>query len=49
MYGYTYRWMRAEVYLDPPDESLLSKANPITRQLLEGFRDVDTPPWALQN
>jgi hypothetical protein len=22
--------------------------DPITRQLLGGYRDVDTPPWALE-
>ena len=49
MYGYAYRWMKPEVYLDPPDEQLLAKADPITRQLLGGYRDVDTVPWALQD
>ena len=48
MYGYAYRWMKPEVYLDTPDEQLLAKADPITRQLLGGYRDVDTVPWALQ-
>ncbi|HEU5460455.1 MAG TPA: phytanoyl-CoA dioxygenase family protein, partial [Pyrinomonadaceae bacterium] len=48
MYGYAYRWMKPEVYLDIPDEQLLAKADPITRQLLGGYRDVDTVPWALQ-
>jgi ectoine hydroxylase-related dioxygenase (phytanoyl-CoA dioxygenase family) len=51
MYGYAYRWMRPELYLDPPDEQLLDKAkDPITRQLLGGgeYRDMDTPPLALQ-
>lgn len=48
MYGYAYRWMRPEVYLDPPDERLLAQADAITRQLLGGYRDVDTQPWALQ-
>jgi ectoine hydroxylase-related dioxygenase (phytanoyl-CoA dioxygenase family) len=48
MYGYAYRWMRPEVYLEIPDERLLERADPITRQLLGGYRDVDTPPWALQ-
>jgi ectoine hydroxylase-related dioxygenase (phytanoyl-CoA dioxygenase family) len=48
MYGYAYRWMKPEVYLDNPDERLLEKANPITRQLLGAYRDVDTVPWALQ-
>jgi ectoine hydroxylase-related dioxygenase (phytanoyl-CoA dioxygenase family) len=48
MYGYAYRWMKPEVYLESPDEMLLQKADPITRQLLGGYRDVDTVPWALQ-
>jgi ectoine hydroxylase-related dioxygenase (phytanoyl-CoA dioxygenase family) len=49
MYGYAYRWMKPEVYLDTPDEQLLAKADPISRQLLGGYRDVDTVPWALQD
>lgn len=48
MYGYAYRWLKPEVYLDVPDEQLLAKSDPITRQLLGGYRDVDTVPWALQ-
>ncbi|HKY27832.1 MAG TPA: phytanoyl-CoA dioxygenase family protein [Pyrinomonadaceae bacterium] len=48
MYGYAYRWMKPEVYLDVPNEQVLKQADPITRQLLGGYRDVDTPPWALQ-
>ncbi|HXM34706.1 MAG TPA: phytanoyl-CoA dioxygenase family protein [Pyrinomonadaceae bacterium] len=48
MYGYAYRWMKPEVYLDIPDQHLLQKADPISRQLLGGYRDVDTAPWALQ-
>jgi ectoine hydroxylase-related dioxygenase (phytanoyl-CoA dioxygenase family) len=48
MYGYAYRWMKPEVYLDIPDGTLLEKSDPITRQLLGGYRDVDTQPWALQ-
>ena len=48
MYGYAYRWLKPEVYLEIPDETLLQKADPITRQLLGGYRDVDTVPWALQ-
>ena len=48
MYGYAYRWMKPEVYLEVPDKRHLEKANPIARQLLGGYRDVDTPPWALQ-
>lgn len=48
LYGYSYRWMKPEVYLDVPDKRYLDKADPIVRQLLGGYRDVDTPPWALQ-
>lgn len=46
-YGYAYRWMKQEVYLENPDPQLLANTDPITRQLLGGYRDVDTPPWAL--
>jgi hypothetical protein len=48
MYGYAYRWMKPEVYLEVPDKCLLEKADPIVFQLLGGYRDVDTVPWALQ-
>jgi len=48
IYGYSYRWMKPEVYIDVPDKQLLAKADPVTYQLLGGYRDVDTPPWALQ-
>lgn len=48
MYGYAYRWMKPEVYLEAPDERLLARADPVRRQLLGGYRDVDTPPWALR-
>ena len=48
MYGYAYRWMKPEVYLEVPDKRYLDKADPIVYQLLGGYRDVDTPPWALQ-
>jgi ectoine hydroxylase-related dioxygenase (phytanoyl-CoA dioxygenase family) len=48
IYGYAYRWMKQEVYLENPDAGMLAKADPITRQLLGGYRDVDTPPWALE-
>ena len=49
IYGYAYRWMRTEVYLEVPDKELLNKAmDPIALQLLGGYRDVDTQPWALQ-
>ncbi|HEV7920148.1 MAG TPA: hypothetical protein VGR02_05095, partial [Thermoanaerobaculia bacterium] len=43
-----YRWMTPEVYLAPEAEQL-ARATPITRQLLGGYRDVDTPAWALQD
>ena len=48
MYGYSYRWMKPEVYLDLPDKRYLEQAGPIVHQLLGGYRDIDTPPWALQ-
>jgi ectoine hydroxylase-related dioxygenase (phytanoyl-CoA dioxygenase family) len=48
IYGYAYRWMKPEVYLEAPDEQQLLTVDPITRQLLGGYRDVDTPPWALE-
>ena len=48
MYGYAYRWMKPEVYLEWPDKRTLEKADAVSRQLLGGYRDVDTPPWALQ-
>jgi len=49
MYGYSYRWMKPEIYLEVPDKALLSKADPVARQLLGEYRDVDTVPWALQD
>ncbi len=48
IYGYSYRWMKTEVYLEVPDKQYLEKADPVVYQLLGGYRDVDTPPWALQ-
>jgi ectoine hydroxylase-related dioxygenase (phytanoyl-CoA dioxygenase family) len=48
IYGYSYRWMKPEVYLETPDEQQLLTVDPITRQLLGGYRDVDTPAWALE-
>ena len=48
IYGYAYRWMKPEVYLEAPDEQQLLTVDPITRQLLGGYRDVDTPAWALE-
>jgi ectoine hydroxylase-related dioxygenase (phytanoyl-CoA dioxygenase family) len=49
MYGYAYRWMKPEVYLEGLDKHMLETADPVRRQLLGGYRDVDTPPWALQS
>jgi hypothetical protein len=46
MYGYAYRWMKQDVYLENPDAARPTKADPIAPQLLGGYRDVDTPPWA---
>jgi hypothetical protein len=48
MFGYAYRWMKQEVYLETPDPKLLGRVDPVSRQLLGGYRDIDTPPWALQ-
>jgi len=48
LYGYSYRWMKTETYLEIPDQRRLAGADPITRQLLGGYRDIDTPPWALK-
>lgn len=48
IYGYAYRWMKPEVYLENPDEQQLLTADPITRQLVGGYRDVDTPAWAIE-
>jgi ectoine hydroxylase-related dioxygenase (phytanoyl-CoA dioxygenase family) len=48
MFGYSYRWMKTEIYLETPDPKQLLQADPVTRQLLGGYRDIDTPPWALQ-
>jgi ectoine hydroxylase-related dioxygenase (phytanoyl-CoA dioxygenase family) len=48
IYGYAYRWMKPEVYLENPDEQELLTTDPITRQLLGGYRDVDTPAWAIE-
>jgi len=48
IYGYAYRWMKPEVYLENPDEQQLLTTDPITRQLLGGYRDVDTPAWAIE-
>lgn len=49
MYGYAYRWMKPEVYLEVPAKRHLEKADPIVRQLIGGYRDIDTLPWALED
>jgi len=49
LYGYAYRWMKAETYLEVPDQRRLSGADPVKRQLLGGYRDIDTPPWGLRS
>lgn len=49
MYGYAYRWMKQEVYLETPEPKLLAKSDPVQRQLLGFYRDIDTPPWALRS
>jgi Phytanoyl-CoA dioxygenase (PhyH) len=48
MYGYAYRWMKPEVYLEVPNQRYLQKGDPIARQLMGEYRDIDTLPWALQ-
>ncbi len=48
MFGYSYRWMKQEVYLEAPGKERLNGADTISRQLLGGYRDIDTPPWALR-
>ena len=47
IYGYAYRWMKPESISRIPTSSSYSATDPITRQLLGGYRDVDTPAWAL--
>jgi len=48
IYGYAYRWMKTDQYLDPPDEQVLERAATDTdRQLLGGYRNVDEVPRAL--
>lgn len=49
IYGYSYRWMKAEIYLDPPSKKLLAKSDPVTRQLLGGYPDIDTRAWVLED
>lgn len=48
LYGYSYRWMKTETYLEVPDEKQLAGCDPVTRQLMGGYRDIDTRPWGLQ-
>lgn len=49
MYGYSYRWMKPEIYLEPPpDRQKCAAADPVAWQLLGGYRDIDTIPWALE-
>jgi ectoine hydroxylase len=47
IFGYAYRWMKPEVYLDHPDLNSLRRYDPITRQLLGEYIDIDTPAWAM--
>ena len=49
IYGYAYRWMKPEIYLDPPNPQRLEGADLIKRQLLGGYPDIDTRPWALED
>lgn len=45
MYGYAYRWMKPEIYLEPPAKR---EGDSVSWQLLGGYRDIDTPAWGLQ-
>ncbi|MEM7428897.1 MAG: phytanoyl-CoA dioxygenase family protein [Pseudomonadota bacterium] len=47
IYGYSYRWMKPDYNLDVPDDAVLAKADPITHQLLGGYRSVETVPRAM--
>ena len=49
IYGYAYRWMKQEVYLDSPGTDLLRETDLVTQQLLGRYRDIDTRPWALSD
>ena len=49
IYGYAYRWMKQEVYLDSPGTDLLWETDLITQQFLGRYRDIDTRPWALSD
>ena len=45
IYGYAYRWMKTDQYLDPPDQRVLQRTtNDIDWQLLGGYRNVDEIP-----
>lgn len=48
IFGYAYRWMKPEIYLDPPNPARLAAADPTRRQLLGGCPDIDVRPWALE-
>ena len=49
IYGYSYRWMKVDINLDPPDERVIARAdNEIDKQLLGAYQNVDTPPQALR-
>ena len=48
IYGYAYRWMKPEVYIEFSAKTGLDDVDPISRQLLGGYHDVDTRPWALE-
>ena len=48
IYGYAYRWMKTDQYLDPPDPPVLQRAgSDIDFQLLGGYYNVDESPQAL--
>ena len=48
IYGYAYRWMKTDQYLDPPDPQVLQRAgSAIDFQLLGGYYNVDESPQAL--
>lgn len=58
IFGYAYRWMKQEIYLDPPywlesadsgREARLVAADPTRRQLLGGCPDIDVRAWALEH
>lgn len=49
IFGYAYRWMKQEIYLDPPDPARLLAADPTRRQLLGGCPDIDVRAWALEH